>query len=145
MARNAAFKDFSFSTDKNLLQLDVVCGFMARSHWAAKRSRAVVERSLQHSECYGIYLHNRQVGFARVVTDYCTFAYLCDVFIDEEFRGQGLSKFLMEFIMSDASYASLRRFVLATKDAHELYKKYGFELLNETEKARFMEILKVEN
>ena len=89
-----------------------------------------------------MYHGSRQVGFARLVTDYATFAYLCDVFIDEEFRGKGLSKWMMECIMTNPDLSQLRRFTLATKDAHGLYVKFGFQPLSVEENRRFMSILK---
>jgi peroxiredoxin/GNAT superfamily N-acetyltransferase len=130
------------SNDKARLDVETVASFLARSHWAARRSRALIERSLPHSDCYGVYEGSRQLAFARVVTDYATFAYLCDVYVDEEVRGQGLSKWIMEAIMRNPDYGNLRRFMLATKDAHGLYAKYGFTPLSASEVARFMEILK---
>lgn len=133
---------FVLSTDKSKLRLDTVCAFLARSHWAANRKRSVVEKSIEHSLCYGIYSDRRQVAFARLVTDHSTYAYLCDVFVDEEFRGRGLSKWLMECIMGNPDLRELRRFTLATKSAHGLYAKFGFKPLDPEEGRRFMSILK---
>lgn len=133
---------FTLSTDKSRLSLDTICGFLARSHWAAQRKRATIVKSIENSLCYGVYSGARQVAFARVVTDYSTYAYLCDVFVDEEFRGQGISKWMMECIMSNPDLSELRRFTLATKDAHGLYEKFGFRSLSGEEGRRFMSILK---
>ena len=133
---------FSLSNDRAKLNIGTICGFLARSHWAAKRPRALIEKSIAHSLCYGIYEGLQQVGFARLVTDYATYAYLCDVFIDEAYRGRGLSKWLMTCIMKNPDLAQLRRFTLATKDAHGLYAKYGFKSLEDEEHRRFMSILK---
>lgn len=137
-----AFDDYFLSTDRSRLDIDAICSFLGRSHWAANRKRETIVKSIKHSLCYGIYLGQRQVAFARVVTDYATFAYLCDVFVDEEFRGRGLSKKLMSCIMQHPDLAALRRFTLATKDAHGLYEKFGFKPLSAEEQRRFMSILK---
>jgi GNAT superfamily N-acetyltransferase len=135
-------RDFVLSTDKSKLDLDTICGFMARSHWAANRKRATVVKSIENSLCYGVYHQGRQIAFARLVTDYCTYAYLCDVFVDEEYRGRGLSKWMMGCIMENPDLAELRRFTLATKDVHGLYEKFGFKSLSVEEQRRFMSILK---
>ncbi|MBS1972329.1 MAG: GNAT family N-acetyltransferase [Bdellovibrionales bacterium] len=133
---------FLLTTDKSKLSLDTICGFLARSHWAANRKRSTVAKSIENSLCYGVFFNGRQVAFARLVTDYSTYAYLCDVFVDEEFRGQGLSKWMMEAIMSNPELSELRRFTLFTKDAHGLYAKFGFQPLSAEENRRFMSILK---
>ena len=132
------FRDgaYTVSTARARLDVDQVCAFLGRSYWAGTRPRDVVEKSLDRSLCYGIYEGRTQVGFARVVTDYCTFAYLCDVFIDEGHRGKGLGKWLMDCILRHPELQSLRRFVLATRDAHELYRGFGF---GPVDAARFME------
>lgn len=133
---------FTITTDKSKLSLDTVCAFLSRSHWAANRKRHTVAKSIENSLCYGVFWEDRQVAFARIVTDYCTYAYLCDVFVDEEYRGRGLSKWMMECIMSNPDLAELRRFTLATKDAHGLYEQFGFKSLSAEESRRFMSILK---
>jgi len=134
--------EFFLSNNKKRIDIDVVCGFLARSHWAANRKRNTVIRSIEHSLCYGIYHDQRQVAFARIVTDYCTYAYLCDIFVDEDYRGRGLSKWMMSCIMENPDLSELRRFTLATKDAHGLYEKFGFKSLSSEEQRRFMSILK---
>lgn len=134
--------DFIISNDKTKLQIDVICQFLWRTHWAGNRPRHTIIKSIENSLCYGIYKANQQIGLARIVTDYCTFAYLCDVFVDEEFRGRGLSTWMMSCIMKNPDLSSLRRFVLATKDAHGLYDKFGFKTLSSEEQRRFMSILK---
>jgi GNAT superfamily N-acetyltransferase len=134
--------NFLLSNDKTRLSLDTICSFLSRSHWAASRKRSTVAKSIEHSLCYGVYTGRRQVAFSRLVTDYCTYAYLCDVFVDEEFRGLGLSKWMMECIMGNPDLSELRRFSLATKDAHGLYEKFGFQVLSGEESRRFMSILK---
>ncbi|MFM8314531.1 MAG: GNAT family N-acetyltransferase [Deltaproteobacteria bacterium] len=91
-----------------------------------------------------MYKSDQQIAFGRLVTDYCTFAYLCDVFVDEKFRGRGLSKWMMSCIMKNPDLSSLRRFVMVTKDAHGLYEKYGFKALSAEENRRFMSIMKTQ-
>ena len=134
--------DFFLSNDKSKLNVNAVCSFLSRSHWAANRKRATVIKSINHSLCYGIYHNERQVAFARLVTDYCTYAYLCDVFVDDTYRGRGLSKWMMGCIMENPDLSELRRFTLATRDAHGLYEKFGFRPLSNDEQHRFMSILK---
>jgi GNAT superfamily N-acetyltransferase len=133
---------FVLSNSRSRLQIDIIHGFLARSHWAANRKRETIVKSIEHSLCYGIYEDQRQIAFARLVTDYCTYAYLCDVFVDESYRGRGLSKWMMECIMINPDLAELRRFTLATKDAHGLYERFGFKPLTGEEQRRFMSILK---
>lgn len=123
------------------MDVDTIHGFLRRSYWAQNRSRETVAKSLENSLCYGIFEGDRQVAFARVVTDSCTFAYLCDVFVDESYRGRGLSKRLLDAILAAPELATLRRFLLATTDAHGLYERYGFKRLTEAECGRFMSIL----
>ena len=134
--------DFLLSNDKSRLNIDAIHSSLRRSHWAANRKRETVTRSVEHSLCYGIYHNQNQVAFARLVTDYCTYAYLCDVFVDENYRGRGLSKWMMGCIMENPDLSELRRFTLATKDAHSLYEKFGFKSLSSEEQQRFMSILK---
>lgn len=120
------FDEFMISDDKALLDLDTIAGFLARSYWADKRPREFIESSIANSLCFGIYRGERQVGFARVVTDYATMYYLCDVFIDEEFRGRNLGKKLIETITGLEPFRNITG-MLATNDAHTLYEQYGFE------------------
>lgn len=115
------------STDKSLLKIDTIHAFLKKSDWAFNRSREKIVKSIQNSLCFGAYAGDRQVGFARVITDASTFAYLCDVFVDEEFRGQGVSRMLMDEIVKHPDLQSLRRFCLVTKTTHGLYEKYGFK------------------
>ncbi len=127
------------STDDARLDLDVIHGYLSRSsYWAEGIPRELVARSLRHSLNFGLYEDARQVGFARVVTDRATYAYLADVFVLESHRGHGLSKLLMEAVMNHPDLQGLRRFTLATKDAHGLYRQFGFQTLSAPE--RFMEI-----
>jgi GNAT superfamily N-acetyltransferase len=119
------------------LDLDVIHGFLTRSYWSPGIPRETVERALQHSLPFGLYLGAAQVGFARVITDFTSFGYLADVFILEEHRGQGLSKWMMEVLFSHPELQGFRRWMLATRDAHGLYQKVGFTPLAAPE--RFME------
>ncbi len=129
---------FKISTDKSLLQLYVIQNFLSEdSYWANERTVEQTQRAIDNSLCFGLYHNADQVGFARVVSDFATFAYLGDVFVLEAFRAQGLSKWLMETIISHPDLQGLRRWVLATRDAHTLYEKYGFHSLKFPE--RWME------
>lgn len=119
--------DLEISTDPGKIDIGVVHHFLTNSYWAKGIPLETVRRSVQHSLCFGVYKSNRQVGFARVITDYATYAYLSDVFVLEEHRGQGLSKWLMECIMAHTELQGLRRWALITRDAHDLYRKSGFE------------------
>lgn len=134
------YGEFTVDDDRARLDLNVVHGYLARSYWAGGIPRDVVERSVRHSLCFGLYAADgRQVGFARVVTDTATFAYLCDVFVLESWRGRGLSKFLMTSVRAHPELQDLRRFMLATVDAHGLYTQFGFTPPSHPE--RFMESL----
>jgi N-acetylglutamate synthase-like GNAT family acetyltransferase len=124
---------YTISTDRSRLDLEVIHGYLSRSYWAAGRSLETIRRSIEHSLAFGVYEGERQIGFARVITDYATFAYLADVFILEEFRGQGLGKGLMEVISAHPELQGLRRWMLVTRDAHELYRQYGFTNLAQPE------------
>jgi GNAT superfamily N-acetyltransferase len=129
--------EYTISTDKTRLDIDVIHRFLDNSYWAAGRSVETIRRSIENSIPFGMYKGRAQVGFARVITDYATFAWIADVFILEEHRGQGLSKWLMEVIITHPELQGFRRWVLATKDAHELYRKFGFHELKLPE--RWME------
>ena len=130
--------EFTISTDRNRLQIDAIHKFLAEeSYWAKERTRSQCETAIKNSLPFGVYKGENLVGFARVVTDFATFAYLGDVFILDEFRGQGLSKWLMEVIVNHPELQGLRRWVLATKDAHTLYEKFDFSALKFPE--RWME------
>jgi GNAT superfamily N-acetyltransferase len=130
--------DYVISTDNTRLDFPFVFNFLSQeSYWAQERSEAVVQKSLEHSLNFGVYRQGEQVGFARVVSDYATFAWLADVFIVESHRGEGLGKWLIEIITAHPDLQNLRRWVLATRDAHELYSQYGFERLREP--GRWME------
>ena len=120
---------YDISTDPSRLQLDAIHAYLTRSYWSPGVPRDVVARAIANSMCFGIYLGDTQVGFARVVTDKASFAYLADVYVLEEHRRQGLSKRLVETIQAHPDLQGLRRFLLATRDAHGLYAQFGFKPL----------------
>lgn len=126
--------NYIISTDPSRLDVDVICGFLARSYWANDRPRERIERSLANSLVFGMYDGTYQIGLARVVTDFASFAWLCDVFIEESHRGKDLGKWLMESVLSHPDLQGLRRFLLATRDAHGLYSRFGFEPLKNPER-----------
>lgn len=117
---------YLISTDRSRLDLEVIHGYLRGSYWAAGVPEDVVRRSIENSLCFGLYRGEEQAGFARVVTDRATFAYLADVFVLEEHRGRGIGKWLVEVIISHPDLQGLRRWMLATRDAHELYRRYEF-------------------
>jgi GNAT superfamily N-acetyltransferase len=133
-------ESYTISTDPARLDLDVIAEALGRAYWAAGRPRAVIARSLANSLCFGLYHGAAQVGLARVVTDYATFAWLCDVFVLEAHRGRGLGKWLIATVVAHPDLAGLRRFLLATRDAHGLYQQYGFTPLAAPD--RWMEIVR---
>lgn len=122
--------EFLISTDRSRLDIDAIQRFMAEdSYWAQERTLEQTRRAIENSICFGVYHDRRLIGFARVVSDQATFAYLGDVFIIADYRGRGLSKWLMDVIVSHPDLQGLRRWVLATRDAHTLYEKFGFHEL----------------
>lgn len=129
-------KEYSIQTDRGKMDIDFIHDYLCnRSYWAQGRSRELVEKSIQNSLCFGVFAGERQVGFARIVTDLVTFAWLCDVFIAESHRGLGLGKKLIESVVSHPDIAALKLHLLATSDAHELYRKYGgFEGIRSSDK-----------
>ena len=129
--------DYTLSDDPARLDLDVIHGFLSRSYWSPGIPRETVARAIAHSLCFGVYLGRTQVGFARLVTDRATFAYLADVVVLEPHRGRGLSRALMELILAHPEVQGLRRWLLATRDAHGLYRKFGFDPLAKPD--RYME------
>ena len=131
--------EFVVSTDPARLDLDVIHGFLTSCYWAEGIPRELVARSIQHSLCFGVYDGSgAQVAFARVVSDFATVAYLGDVFVLESHRGRGVSTFMIECIMRYPSLQHLRRWILLTRDAHGLYKKFGFTPLKSAD--RYMEL-----
>ena len=131
--------EYLISTDKERLNVELVQEFLKDSYWASGIPEEIVRRSIENSLVFGVYADDEQVGFARVVTDYATFAYLADVFVLEAHRGRGLAKWMMEVITSHPRLQGFRRWMLATRDAHELYRRFGFAELERPE--IFMEIV----
>jgi GNAT superfamily N-acetyltransferase len=130
--------EYEISDDRSRLDLNVIHEFLSReSYWAIGREIETVKRSIANSLPFGLYSKGQLIGFARVVTDYATFGWIADVFVLEQYRGLGLSKWLMEVILAHPELQGFRRWVLATKDAHELYRKFGFQDLKRPE--RWME------
>jgi GNAT superfamily N-acetyltransferase len=133
---------FLISTDSALIDLDIVHGELTRLYWSVGIPRETVSRGIRNSLTFGLYDRNArprtQVGFARVITDKATFAYLSDVFVIEPYRGRGLSKWLVEVILAHPELQGLRRFCLLTRDAHGLYEKYGFKPMPDP--SRYMEL-----
>lgn len=120
-------EQFEVSTNKSLLDMGMIYQFLSeQSSWAIGIPRRVVERAVENSMCFGGFVDGRQVAFARVVTDYATFANLVDVFVLPDYRGNGYAKEMMKVIMAHPSLQGLRRFTLATSDAHALYRQFGF-------------------
>ena len=128
--------NYSISDDKILLQIEVIHNYLKGAYWCEGIPKEIVERSIEGSICFGIYKNSIQIGFARVISDKATFAYLADVFILEKHRGQGLSKQLMKFILTHSDLQEIRGWMLGTKDAHGLYEQFGFTSLPEPK--RFM-------
>ena len=127
--------EYTISTDNQLLDVGIIHDFISnQSYWGQGRAVPVVQRALDNSLNFGLYQNKQQVGFARVVTDHATFAWVADVFVLTDHRGRGLSKWLMEVILSHPELQGFRRWVLATKDAHGLYERFGFIPLHRPER-----------
>jgi GNAT superfamily N-acetyltransferase len=124
---------YTISTDPARLDLDAILDMLTRAYWAVGRPRERTERAIRNSLVFGVYEGAKQIGVARVVTDYSIFAYLCDVFIHEEYRAHGLGKWLIQTIIEHPDLREMRRWVLVTSDAHGLYKKYGFTAIEDPE------------
>ena len=137
MSREWQRGDYLISMDKGRLDLTVVHGFLSKAYWSEGAPIEVIQRSIERSLVFGLYKGDQQIGFARVVTDYATFAWLADAFVLETFRGQGLGKWLIEVIVTHPELQGFRRWMLATRDAHGLYQRFGFTPLKNPE--RFME------
>jgi len=130
-------ESFTISTDPARLDIDAIADMLTRAYWAKGRTREVIALYLQYSLTFGVFEGDRQIGLARIVSDYTTFAWLCDVFIHENYRGFGLGKWLMETVHNHPDLQGLRRWMLATRDAHGLYEQYGWTPLANAE--RWME------
>ncbi|MFZ5352160.1 MAG: GNAT family N-acetyltransferase [Bacillota bacterium] len=125
---------YLISTDKSKLKKDIVCEMIQNTYWASEREKATIIKSIENSLCYGIYDGSIQIAFARVITDYATYAYLCDVIINEAYRGKGIGKWLMECVINNPETSDVKKWRLVTKDAHGLYSRYGFKPLEFPEK-----------
>ena len=121
----------TISTDAARLDMDVICDFLTRAYWAKGRPRAATERAYQNSLVFGLYAGPRQVGVARVVSDFSIFAYLMDVFVHEDYRGRGLGQWLVATVLDHPDLKNVRRWMLATSDAHELYATFGFQVISD--------------
>jgi len=132
--------EYSVSTDSSRLNLDAIHAYLVRAYWCEGIPRQTLERAIANSLCFGLFHGIEQVGLARVITDSATYAYLCDVYVLEGHRGKGLAKWLMECVMTHPALQNLRRFSLATRDAHGLYRQFGFRQLSKPESK--MEILR---
>ena len=131
--------NFTISTDPTRLDADAIAEMLKRAYWAQGRPRERVYRSLANSLVFGLDDGEKQIGLARIISDYAIFAYLCDVFIQEDYRAQGLGKWLMQTVHSHPDLQGLRRWTLATRDAHSLYSQFGWMSLNDPN--NWMEIL----
>ena len=137
------FDDILISTNKELLNINVIHQYLSfESYWALGIPKTTVEKAIEHSVCFGVYRNNIQIGFARMITDKSTFAYLADVFIIKEEQGKGLSKLLMQTIHKHPDLQGLRRLLLTTRDAHTLYEQFGWQRINDDLKGRLMTINK---
>ena len=131
--------NYMITDDPKKVDIDALAALLSTSYWASRRPRAVIEKSIFNSLCFSLYKGNIQIGFARIVTDYSTFAYLCDVIIEENYRGTGIGSWLINTIITHPDIAPLRSILIITKDAHELYRKLGFKELKKPE--QYMERL----
>lgn len=127
-------EQFTISTDPSRLNVDIIADLLSRSYWANTRTREQLERALSHSLVFGLYDGYRQIGLARVISDYSIFAYLCDVIIHQDYRGHGLGKWLMSTVHNHPDLVKVRRWMLVTNDAHGLYKQFGYALLEQPER-----------
>lgn len=119
-------KNISISTDKTLLDISMIHDFLRQSYWAKDRSLEAIQTSIEHSFCFGLYDNKQQIGFARVISDCSVFAYIMDVFVLEAYRGQGLGKSLMQYVLDESELVNVRKWMLGTRDAHGLYRQLGF-------------------
>lgn len=142
MSLEVSRDQFLISTDPDRLDIDAIHAYLTRSYWASGISRDLVQRSIQGSLCFGVYMEKAQIGFARVITDRAIFAYLADVYVLETYRGLGLAKWLMSVVMTHPDLQGLRRFMLVTRDAHGLYEQYGFRPIESPR--RHMEIVRLD-
>ena len=133
--------EFFITTDSVKINLNTVHQFLSQeSYWAKDVPVEIVKRSIENSLCFSVFYKEQQIGFARVITDKATFAYLADVFIIKEYRGKGLSKWLLQTIHAHPELQGLRRWLLGTKDAHDLYTQFGWSSITEEQYRRFMQL-----
>ena len=131
--------EFCISTDNTKLDVDSIHAFLStKAYWCLRIPKETVIKAIAHSLCFGVYDGERQIGFGRVISDYATIAYLGDVYIEKDYRGKGLSKWLMEVIMSHPDLQGMRRWILLTGDAHDLYRQYGWT--NLADPSKWMEL-----
>lgn len=130
--------DYEISSERERMDVEAIHAFLTRTYWARGIPRETVQRAIDHSLCFGVFQGPAQVGFARVVTDQATFAYLADVYLLDEHRGQGLARRLVQAVLAHPRLQGLRRWLLVTRDAHALYRPHGFEPLAHPD--RIMEI-----
>lgn len=130
---NYSLEKYLLTTDPQKTDINAVCEMLGKSYWANTRDRETIEVSINNSLCFNLYYENKQIGIARMITDHATFAYLCDVYIEEEHRGHGLGKWLVECILAHPSFKNIKRIDLSTRDAHELYRKFGFSAVPKPE------------
>jgi GNAT superfamily N-acetyltransferase len=123
---NLTRDSYEITDDKSRLDLDVICALLTDTYWAAGRSRETTRKSIEHSVCFGVFSAGKQIGFGRVITDFATYNYLCDIIISPEHRGRGLGKWLVESMLAHPALQS-GPIYLRTKDAHELYRAFGFQ------------------
>ena len=127
--------NITISTDPARLDMDAICDFLTRAYWAQGRPRAATERAYANSLVFGLYDGTRQIGVARVVSDFAVFAYLMDVFVHEDYRGQGIGAWALDIVLHQyPDLQNVRRWMLATEDAHELYARFGFKILKDATK-----------
>lgn len=122
--------NFVITDELERVDIEAVYDFLSRAYWSKRRDRATIRKSLAHSVCFWLFDGDKQIGMARVVTDRATFAYLCDVFIDDSYRGDGLGTWLLETVLNYPELQGLRRWCLITADAHEFYRPFGFDTLD---------------
>lgn len=120
-------EEYLLSDNKALIDVDAVHNMLSKSYWAGDRTKETIKKSIDNSICFGIYLREKQIGFTRVVTDEATFSWICDVIIDEAYRGKGLGKWMVAYVTENEKIKDTQQ-LLATKDAHGLYEKVGFKL-----------------
>lgn len=132
--------NLEISTDKSRLDLDFITGFISQIYWAKERSRETMQTCIEHSLNFGVYLGNQQIGYARLVTDFVQFAYLMDVFITQAHRGKGYAKKLIQYILDADELKAVKVWRLATTNAHDLYRQFGFAPLANPEK--LMELIR---